>query len=103
MVLRGLAGKRGPAVRDYKAVLVSLIAEYERRANMQLDTSKVTAAEVVTHLLDERGMSIDRLAKSLGIPQNSLNDMLHDRMEWSKSAIMAISSHFGLQPMLFLR
>ncbi len=102
-VLRGLAGKRGSAVRDYKSVLVSLIADYERRAKMRLDTAKVSAAEVIRHLLDERDMSVNGLAKSLDISQSSLSEMLHGRREWSKSAIIRISGYFGLQPGLFLR
>jgi len=102
-VLRGLSGKRGSAVRDYKAVLASLIADYERHANFRFDTSKVTAAEVVLHLLDERDMSVSGLAKSLEISQSSLCDMVRGRREWSKSAIIRISGYFGLQPGLFLR
>jgi len=101
-MLRSLAGKRGPAVRDYKAVLVSLIADYERHANMRLDTSKITAAEIIQHLLDERSMSVNGLAKCLDISQSSLSEMLNGRREWSKSAIVRISKYFGLQPAIFL-
>jgi antitoxin component HigA of HigAB toxin-antitoxin module len=102
-MLRSLAGKRGSAVRDYKTVLASLIADYERSANLRLDTSGVTAADIVMHLLAEREMSINALAKLLGISQSSLSDMLNGRRDWSKLAIIRISNHFGLQPGLFLR
>jgi plasmid maintenance system antidote protein VapI len=84
-------------------VLASLIAEYERSANLRLDTSKVTAAEIVTHLLDEHAMSVNALAKVLHIPQSSLSEMLSGRRDWSKQAIIRLSAHFGLQPGLFLR
>lgn len=102
-MLRGLAGKRGSAVRDYKTVLASLIADYERSADLRLDTSKVSAAELILHLLDERDMSVNGLAKSLNISQSSLSEMLHGRREWSKAAIIRISEYFRLQPGLFLR
>jgi len=102
-MLSDLAGKRGTAVRDYKTVLASLIAEYERSAGMQLDTSKVTAAELVRHLLDERDMNVSALAKALHISQSSLSDMLNGRRGWSKPAIVRVSEYFGLQPELFLR
>src|SRR5437762_3312433 len=59
LMLRSLVGKRGPAIRDYKTVLASLIADYEKSANLRLDTSKVSAAEIVQHLLTERDMSIN--------------------------------------------
>src|SRR5207248_9984927 len=70
--LRRHVAKRGSAVRDYKAILVSLIANYERAMNLRLDTSKVSAAQVALHLLDERGMSANALAKALQISQSSL-------------------------------
>jgi len=101
--LRGLAGKRGPDIRDYKTVLISLIADFEQRANLKLDTSKITAAQIVMHLLEERRMSVNALAKKIAISQSSLSDMLNGRRDWSKMAIVRLSSHFGLQPGLFLR
>jgi len=102
-MLRSLVGKRGSAAQDYKAVLVSLIADYERSANLRLNTSKVTAREIVLHLLAERDMSVNGLSKELEISQSSLSDMLNGRRDWSKSAIIRISNYFGLQPAIFLR
>jgi len=102
-ILRGLNGKRGTAVRDYKTVLLALIAEYERSSNLLFDTSKVTAADIVLHLLDERNMSVNALAATLEISQSSLSEMLNGRRDWSKSAIISLSEYFGLQPGLFLR
>ncbi len=102
-MLRSLVGRRGSAVRDYKTVLASLIADYERSANLRLDTSNVTAAEVVVHLLAERNLSVNALAKVLDTSQSSLSDMLNGRRDWSKSVIVRISAYFGLQSELFLR
>jgi antitoxin component HigA of HigAB toxin-antitoxin module len=102
-MLRSLAGKRTSAIRDYKVVLVSLVAEYERSANLTLDTSDVTAADIVLHLLEDRGMSVNALAKAVAVSQSSLSDMLNGRRDWSKSAIVRISNYFGLQPGLFLK
>jgi antitoxin component HigA of HigAB toxin-antitoxin module len=101
--LRSLMGKRGAAVRDYKTVLASLIVDYERSANLRLDTSNVTAAQIVIHLLEQQGMSVNALAKLVGISQSSLSDMLNGRRDWSKQAIVRLSAHFGLQAGLFLR
>jgi len=103
IMLRKLIGRRGSAVQDYKAVLASLISDYERSAILRLDTSKVTAKEIVTHLLAERDMSVNALSKALEMSQSSLSDMLNGRRDWSKSAIIRISGYFGLQPGLFLR
>ena len=102
-VLRSLSGERGAAVEDYKTVLVSLIEAYERDAGLRLDTSKVTAADVVRHLLEERSMSINAFAKEIGVAQSALSDMLNGKRDWSKSAIIAIADYFRLQPGIFLR
>jgi antitoxin component HigA of HigAB toxin-antitoxin module len=102
-MLRSLIGKQGSAVRDYKAVLLSLIVEYESSASLRLDTSKVSAADVVLFLLEERGMSVSALSKVVGISQSSLSDMLNARRDWSKQAIIRLSGYFGLQPGLFLK
>lgn len=102
-MLRSLIGKRGSAIRDYKTVLASLIVDYERSAHLRLDTSKVTAAQIVQHLLEERGMSVNALARSIRISQSSLSDMLSGRRDWSKTAIVQLSHFFGLQAGVFLR
>jgi HTH-type transcriptional regulator / antitoxin HigA len=103
--LRGLVGESGPAVADYKVVLGSLIEEYERDAFPELDRamSKLTAADIVLHLLGERDMSVNAFAKAIGVSQSSLSDMINGRRDWSKTAIVRIADYFGLQPGLFLR
>jgi HTH-type transcriptional regulator/antitoxin HigA len=102
-VLRSLVGARGAAARDYKVVLASLISDYERSANLRMDTSKVTAADVVQHLLGEQGMSVNALAKKVAIPQSSLSEMLSGRREWSKLAIVRVAGYFKLRTDLFLK
>ncbi len=101
--LRSLFGKRGAAVRDYKTVLLSLIVNYERSAGLQMDTSKVTAADIVKHLLEERDMSVSAFSKLIEISQSSLSEMLNGKRDWSKSAIIRIGAYFGLEPSIFLR
>src|SRR4051812_16590637 len=61
-LLRSLTGRRGSAARDYKIILASIIADYERSAHHGLDLSKVTAADIVHHQLSERDMSVNALA-----------------------------------------
>lgn len=102
-VLRGLAAERGAAAVDYKTVLVSLIATYEADAGFRVDTSKLSAADIVRHLLTERGLSVNALAKKAGVAQSALSDMLNGKRDWSKNAMVRIADFFGLQPGLFLR
>ena len=88
---------------EFKKVLVSIIETYERESGMQLDTSGVSAADVVRHLLAEREMSVNAFAKELGISQSALSDTLNGRCEWSKSVIVRVADFFGLNRGLFLQ
>src|SRR4051812_2468182 len=101
--LRGLAGERGAAVSDYRQVLISLIEEYEQNAGHRIDTSNVTAAQIVKHLLAENGLSVNAFAERIDVSQSALSDMLNGKRDWSKSAIIRIADYFRLQPGLFLR
>lgn len=102
-ILRGLSGQRDIGVADYKAVLVSLIVDYERKSAQQIDVSRTSAADIVRHLLAQRSMSVNAFAKALGLSQSALSDMLNGKRDWSKSTIVRIAGYFGLQPGIFLR
>jgi HTH-type transcriptional regulator/antitoxin HigA len=101
--LRGLIGKKGRAVADYKAVLVTLVAQYEREAGHRVATGDVSAADVVRHLLGERNMPVTALATELEISKSTLSEMLGGKRAWSKAVIVKVSNYFALQPGLFLR
>jgi antitoxin component HigA of HigAB toxin-antitoxin module len=101
--LRSLVGDKRKDAIDYKKVLVGLVETYEREQNLQLDTRGVSAADVVQHLLDERGLSVNAFAKERGISQSALSDMLNGKREWSKSAIANVAGFFGLNYSLFFQ
>jgi antitoxin component HigA of HigAB toxin-antitoxin module len=86
----------------YMDILADVIADYERRAGHAIDTSKVSAADVVRHLMEENGLTISRLAREIGIGQSNLSEILSGKREWSKKAIKGLSERFSLNPMLFL-
>ncbi|HEX4123244.1 MAG TPA: helix-turn-helix transcriptional regulator [Tepidisphaeraceae bacterium] len=101
--LRQLAGDKRKVAIDFKKVLTAIIEKYEREAGMQVDTSGVSAADLVRHLLAERQLSVNAFAKSQGISQSALSDMLNGNRQWSKSAIVSIADFFRLDRGLFLR
>jgi hypothetical protein len=57
--MRSLGSDKRAVATEFKKVLVSIIETYEREAALQLDTSGVSAAELVRHLLAERQMSVE--------------------------------------------
>ncbi len=87
---------------DYLHVLVDLIVDYEKRAGFTIDTSDVTAADLVRHKIDERGMTVSALAKEIGMAQSNLSQMLNGTRGWSKAAIRALSKLLNIRAERFL-
>jgi len=100
--LRVSNGKAVGGARDYLDVLADLIADYEKRSKQTVDVSRVSAAALVRHRLEEKGMSVSALARESGIPQPNLSDMLRGRRAWSKSAIGALSKLLNIRAERFL-
>jgi antitoxin component HigA of HigAB toxin-antitoxin module len=101
--LRSMAGDKREVAAEFKKVLISIIETYERDAGLQIDTSGVSAAEIVRHLLAERQMSVNAFARAQGISQSALSDMLNGKRDWSKSVIVKVADFFSLNRGLFLR
>ncbi|HSV14697.1 MAG TPA: helix-turn-helix transcriptional regulator [Tepidisphaeraceae bacterium] len=103
LYLRLSTGKADQGKRQYIQVLVDLMGEYERRAGFALDTSKLTAVDLIQHRLEARGMSVAALAKEVGIPQPNLSAMLAGKRDWSKAAIRSLSAFFHIRAERFLQ
>jgi len=102
LVLRLSSDPLDQGTADYLDVLVGLIADYETRAQYNFDTTRVSAAELVRHRMEERGLSISAIARLTGVPQSNLSDMLHGKRSWSKNAIRTLSSHLNIRADRFL-
>lgn len=100
--LRLSASKADPGTRDYLDVLGGLIADYEMRSDLTIDSRSITAADLVRHRLEERGESISSLAREIGIPQSNLSDMLSGNRDWSKAAIRGLSKRLNIRAERFL-
>jgi antitoxin component HigA of HigAB toxin-antitoxin module len=94
--------KLDQGIVDYLDILADIISDYERLANYVVDTSKVSPAEVVRHLMNENGLTISGLARELGVGQSNLSEILSGKREWSKNVIRALCQRFFLNPILFL-
>jgi antitoxin component HigA of HigAB toxin-antitoxin module len=101
--LRGLANDKRLVAVKFKKVLAGIIEAYERETHLKFDVSDLSPADIVRHLLAERGMSVNAFAKDQGISQSALSEMLNGKRDWSKSVIVAIADYFGLNRGLFLR
>jgi len=97
LVLRLSSAGSDRGVAEYVDVLVDLIADYERRSGQIVDTSKVSAADLVRHRIEERGLSVNALARLIGVPQSNLSEMLGGKRGWSKAAIRALSAYLNIR------
>ena len=95
LVLR-LSTMNDSGTADYLDVLADLIADYERRSGKILDTREISAADLVRHRMEERGISISALARSVGLAQSNLSEMLSGKRDWSKTAISRLSAELNI-------
>ncbi len=96
-ILHRLSAKTDRGTLDYVDVLVNLIVDYEKRAGVAIDTSHVSAADLIRHRLEERGMSVSTLAREAGIAQSNLSEMLNGTRGWSKAAIRSLSKLLNIR------
>jgi plasmid maintenance system antidote protein VapI len=50
----------------------------------------------------KKGLSISSLARSIGVPQSNLTDMLNGKRDWSKTAIRELSAKLNIRADRFL-
>ncbi len=89
-------------ISDYLDVLVDLVADYERTSAQLVHGVKLSAADLVRHRLQERGISVNALARLIGAPQSNLSEMLNGRRGWSKSVIRSLCEHPNIRAERFL-
>lgn len=88
-------------VMDYLDVLIDLIGDYEEKNGLKIDTSGVTAADMVLHLLEAREMTVNALAQEVSVPADELNAMLAGDRAWSPVAVSGIAGYLNIHPELF--
>lgn len=102
LVLRWSRGQADRGAADYLDVLVDLVANYERRMGQAVDLADLSAADLVRHRIEQRGMLISGLAREIGIPQSNLSEMLGGKRGWSKSAMRGLAKTLGIRAERFL-
>src|SRR5271154_5516125 len=73
IVLRLSSQKLDRGATEYLDVLIDLIADFEKRAEQRIDSGAVSAADLVRHRIEARGMSVNALARMIGVPQSNLS------------------------------
>ena len=81
---------------------MDLIANFEKRSEQVDSDTTVSAADLVRHRIEERGLSISALARSIGVPQSNLSDMLGGKRAWSKFVIRGLATLLNIKAERFL-
>jgi antitoxin component HigA of HigAB toxin-antitoxin module len=102
IILRLSSQETDRGASDYLDVLVDLVADFERRSEEAIESSTVSASDLVRHRIEERGMSVSSLARLIGVPQPNLSEMLNGKRDWSKTAIRSLSAHLNIRADRFL-
>ncbi len=83
----------------YLDLLADLVETYEKQA-FSLGTP--TLPELLTHLLEARGLSKAQIAKESGVSATLLSDVQAGRRTLSLEAIRKLAAYFGVDPSLFV-
>ena len=83
----------GKAESEYVELLATLIEHYESQEH---PTPKVSPANLLAHLMAERGMTQAAVARETHISRGTLSNVLAGRRELSKDNIVKLSQFFGV-------
>jgi HTH-type transcriptional regulator/antitoxin HigA len=86
-------------VREYRDVLTDLIEAYEEKHVVLPDAS---VADVLRELMRSNGLSLAKLAKSAGITQSTLSNVLKGSRSLSKEQVVKLAKFFNVSPAAFL-
>jgi HTH-type transcriptional regulator / antitoxin HigA len=86
--------------RDYLDVLTEFVDEFDRRKKTQWP--KISAADMLKHLLEERGMSAADLSRILDTSRNLGAMILRGERRLTLNHVRTLARHFGVSADLFL-
>jgi HTH-type transcriptional regulator/antitoxin HigA len=87
--------------RDYLETLSLLIENYENMHNV-VDLSSLDPVDVLKHLMDAHNMTTTALGKLIG-SKGIASEILSGKRDISKSHMIKIAKHFGVEPAVFLQ
>lgn len=86
---------------DYLDVLSDLIAKYED-THHKVDTSDVTQADMLRHLIEQAGMNQSDLARLLDVSRGRASELVNGHRQLTMMQIAIAAKHFKIKPELLL-
>lgn len=90
---------RSAAESDMLELLSMLVEEFESRDH---PTPNISPAEMLSHLIAERGVAKAEVARETAIPRSTFTDILAGRRGISKANVSRLASYFDVSPSVFL-
>ena len=84
---------------DLIELLSTMVEQYEQQSHA---TPHVAPADMLRHLIEERGITNAQLARDTGIPRSTITDVLAGRRQISKANAVRFGGYFGTPADLFL-
>ncbi len=88
-----------PAEADYLDVLGNEVERYE---DQQVEMPRVSDAEMLRCLMEEKGVSQADLVRGAGISKTVLSLVLSGKRDLTREHIETLSKYFGISPVVFL-
>ncbi len=80
-------------------LLATLVEQYESN---DYPTPKASQADLLTHLIDARGVTRAEVARETGVPRSVITNVLKGRRRISQANILRLARHFHVSPAVFM-
>jgi HTH-type transcriptional regulator/antitoxin HigA len=87
------------AESEMLGLLTILVEQYE---SQEYPNPKVSAAEMLEHLIESRGITNADLAAATDVPRSTITDILAGRRRISLSNVARFAKYFAISPSLFV-
>jgi HTH-type transcriptional regulator/antitoxin HigA len=100
-IINGLLdqGQRSGDEADYLDVLSTLVEQYEE---VRYPTPEATGAEMLAHLIEDRGLSQAEVAEGAGLGISTVSEILLGRRKLNTRHIASLARFFKVDPGLFI-
>ena len=85
---------------EYLDALTDLIEAYEDK-NVEIEES--TPSEMLSHLIEARGLTQAALAKNASVSKSTISEILSGKDRMSKRIAFRLADYFSVSPVLFLQ
>ena len=88
------------AESDYLDVLSDLVGRYEDETHA-IDTSDLSDAEMLSHLIEAKSVSQADVSRDTGIAESTISEVLSSKRQLSRGHIATLAGYFSVKPGVF--